>query len=89
MFDLSTDLIEAFIAGSLGGVATWFGLAFGIRRGCRRLAVRLSDIEERIMTLKQREYAGRRWEQKEFENKVLSEARRPAASRFDNDPPEF
>lgn len=81
----------AFLSGICGGLLVHLVASFGIRRGCRRLALRLGDIEERLLSMKGKAAASARWEQDKFTQDVLKEAATAGArpKRFDNDPPEF
>ena len=70
-----------------GGLATTWGL----HRRCLSLNLRVNDIEERLVTTKNRENAGKRWEKKaslEEEIEALRvQTRLPSRhERFSNDP---
>lgn len=91
MNDAFLAYLLAFGAGLLGGLGVHLVAAFGIRRGCRRLAIRIGDIEERLLSLRGKAAASARWESDKFAQDALKEAatvgRRPG--RYDNDPPEY
>lgn len=83
----------AVISGIVGGIGAALCLValalFGIRRGCRKLAVRLNDLEERFMSLRGRKAAAARWEQEDWLKSVTQREARPQKVRYDNDPPEL
>lgn len=82
--------IVAFCSGLLGGLAGSLLWAFGLRRGCRRLALRLNDVEDRLLSMKGKQAANARWDLQKFEEQALKTEQRPVKTgRYDNDPPEF
>lgn len=91
MSDAFLAYLLAFGAGILGGLSVHLVASFGIRRGCRRLSLRVGDIEERLLSLRGKAAASARWQEDKFAQEALKEAtvagRRPG--RFDNDPPEY
>lgn len=91
MNDAFLAYLLAFGAGLLGGFVVHLVASFGIRRGCRRLAIRLNDVEDRLLSVRGKQAATARWESDKFAQDALKEAatvgRRPG--RFDNDPPEY
>lgn len=78
-------VIGAGVAGGL--VSTW-----SLHRRTYRLELRIQDIEERQLTVKNREKVAKRWEkQKDVESEfdeflALSRSAKPTAPRFANDP---
>jgi len=95
-FDVELSILHVLVAygipfllGICSAVVGHLLAAFGIRRRFRNVSVRLSDLEERFMSLKGRENVQKRWQAKDAEQEILFAAGKPGRQRFDNDPPEF
>jgi hypothetical protein len=85
--ELEPNAIISGILGGIGAALCLIGLSlFGIRRGCRRLAVRVSDLEERFLSLRGKNAAAARWDQEAWLKGVTASERRPVRQRYDNDP---
>lgn len=82
--DLAITLLSGFASGVLGSVV-W---SFGLFRGLRRVALRLSDVEERQLSLKGKKAAAARWDEDQWIKEVAKHEARPpvSAQRYDNDP---
>jgi hypothetical protein len=86
MLDAVSTYGPGFVAGIGGGVCLVALVLFGIRRGLRRLAVRVSDLEDRYLSLNNKKAAQARWTQQAELEKAF--AAKPTRQRYDNDPPE-
>jgi hypothetical protein len=87
---LDWNLVLIVIATSaLTGVIGSFVGRFGLWRTCRKLNVRVMDLEERLFQLVQRQNATRTKVEKTWMEEAMKAQTVPAKRRFDNDPPEF
>lgn len=82
----------AVIAGVLGaGIAGALVTTWGFHRRAFRLECRVQDLEERLLTVKNREKVGKRWiKQEQEESELANFMKQPIAAvpreRFANDP---
>lgn len=78
-----------FLFGLAGGYLGGMLYGFAVSRACRKLNLRLNDVEDRLLTLNARKAATARWDQDQWEQEALKSGRskRLVPSReFDNDP---
>lgn len=83
-------VLTCFVMGALGA-GLW---TTGLWRKCRKLEIRVIDLEQAHLQLRNKGYANKRWsnqEQLEAEFAQLGLGTKPPAARqrFANDPPEF
>lgn len=78
----------ASACGLFAGVSGSVALNFGISRFCRRLSLRLSDIEERLQSTRGKEMAKARWDQGKWAEELAKQAAAEpiGRKRYDNDP---
>jgi hypothetical protein len=81
-------ILGAIVAGLGAGAVSSLGLRFGVSRFCRKLELRVIDLEQNFISARNRGYAARRWDKAEQFEEEFKKLKLPQAahSRFANDP---
>lgn len=79
-------LVTSFVAGMVGGVLATSIWLFGLRQYALRLNVRLTDLEDRYMSLKGRKMVEAKNKEKDWIDEALKSSQSPQVKQYDNDP---